>query len=305
MKMFKRTAAVLLAVILVTAAVCSLPMTASAYAKPQNSLTVRAESNFFGDSEAFYSDLSQYEDENGDVFITVRFNMLARGKFLVNFDLGELTWDPSVLEWKEAYNMYERKLPRGGSVTLFDMFPVVAETGFGTGTYNSFDDKNCGRVVGNFTAVAPAAKAYGAGDTPVTVVKAVFKVLDRTAGATTVNCLMEDIAVCDDTVKQPYAQDKLVHEFVAVAANAHMAEKAVLIAPDTQAPVVGDVDGSGTLTINDVTLAQRMLCEFTGEDGKPLYDETDARLFAAADINGDGVFNVHDITAAQRILAEF
>ena len=62
MKMFKRTAAVLLAVILVTAAVCSLPMTASAYAKPQNSLTVRAESNFFGDSEAYsgYSPLEMW-----------------------------------------------------------------------------------------------------------------------------------------------------------------------------------------------------------------------------------------------------
>lgn len=305
MKHFKRTAAVLLAVILCVTAVCSLPMTATAYAKPDNSLTVKVASNFFGSAEAFYSDLEQFEDENGDVYITVQFNLLARGKYLINFDLGELTWDPSVLEWKEAYNQYYYTF-RNKEYHRLNLFPVVSENGFGTGVYNTFGDNNGGRVIGNHTGVSPAAKAYGAGNTPVSVVKAVFKVLDRTAGVTTVNCKMEVLGLCDDTVKQPEARDRIVNDYVVDEALAdELTERGIVISPASQAPLTGDVDGNGEFDINDVTLSQRMLCEFNGADGKPLYDETDAQLFAAADVNGDGVFNVYDITAAQRMLAEF
>ena len=302
MKLFKRTSAVLLAFVLIAVAVCGLPMTASAYSAPENaSLTVRAESEFFGSAEAFYSDLSQYEDESGNVFVTVEFKMRASGKYLVNFDMGELTWDPDVLEWKEEYNKIKK-----GRITLFDLFPVIAENGFGTGTYNSFGDSNGGRVVGNHTGIAPAAKAYSANNGEVTFVKAVFKVLDRTAGVTTVRCHMEEVSLCDDTIAQPYAQYKPVtREVINSEVADALTERSVKITPETQVAVKGDTDGDGTMTINDVTNLQQMLCEFTDAEGHPLFDETDATLFYTADINGDGKFNVHDITAAQRILAEF
>lgn len=76
-------------------------------------------------------------------------------------------------------------------------------------------------------------------------------------------------------------------------------------APPPVKPVIpGDVDGDGVLTVGDVTLLQRYLAEFTA-DGKPMFDVTDERVFAAADYNGDGSIDVMDVTAMQRGLAEF
>ena len=76
---------------------------------------------------------------------------------------------------------------------------------------NTFGDNNGGRIVGNYTSVQPAAYATEEDNvSPVTVVRAVFKVLDREAGETTVNLLMDTLSLCDDSVKEPYSQNVLV-----------------------------------------------------------------------------------------------
>ena len=57
----------------------------------------------------------------------------------------------------------------------------------------------------------------------------------------------------------------------------------------------GDVNGDGTVNINDATDIQRHLAE--------LKTLTDSEL-AAADTNGDGKVNINDATHLQRFLAE-
>ncbi len=60
-------------------------------------------------------------------------------------------------------------------------------------------------------------------------------------------------------------------------------------------PVMGDLDGDGVLTVEDVTVLLRFLAE---------YDELTPEQLLLADVTGDGKVNVLDITAMQRIIAE-
>ncbi len=67
--------------------------------------------------------------------------------------------------------------------------------------------------------------------------------------------------------------------------------------PSTEPEIIkGDVDGDGSVTINDVTMIQRALAE---------YITLDAAQLKAADVNGDGFVNIKDATKIQRVLAEF
>ena len=60
--------------------------------------------------------------------------------------------------------------------------------------------------------------------------------------------------------------------------------------------ILGDVDGDGTVTVNDVTALQMYLAEY--------FDPTPEQL-AAADVNRDAKVNIRDVTQLQRFLAEF
>lgn len=62
------------------------------------------------------------------------------------------------------------------------------------------------------------------------------------------------------------------------------------------AVIIGDVDGDGTVTVNDVTALQMYLAEY--------FEPTPEQL-AAADVNRDGKVNIRDVTQLQRFLAEF
>ena len=64
---------------------------------------------------------------------------------------------------------------------------------------------------------------------------------------------------------------------------------------DYAAPLLGDVDGDGAVTINDATRIQRALAEL------PIPLEIDDRL---ADADGDGIVSVLDATDIQRWLAD-
>lgn len=67
---------------------------------------------------------------------------------------------------------------------------------------------------------------------------------------------------------------------------------------------VGDVDKNGKVNINDATMLQRHLAEFTDAEGKRIIDEADTELVKRADANRDNKISVLDVTEIQRYVAE-
>ena len=168
--------------------------------------TLVATSNLFPEKANYYDDLDTYQDENGDVFVTVDYDMCAPGKYLINIDVDELTWDPEVLEFKEAYNTMGT-----GRSAKFTIFPFAYEQGLGAGMVNTFGDNNGGRIVGNYTSVQPAAYASNEDGSAVTVVRAVFKVLKKDPGTvTTVNLKLDTLSLDDETATEPSSKYSLV-----------------------------------------------------------------------------------------------
>ena len=295
MKRMKKALAVLLTAALLFSLTALLPTGVSAAAQPK--LTVKTQSNLFPAAEAAYYDLSTMEDENGDVFVTVEFKLAAEGKYLINLDLEGLLWDPAVLEWKEEYNMFG-----SGRNRRLDLFPFAAENNYGAGITNSFGDNNGGKVIGNFTSVMPAAYAYNEDGSAITLVRGVFKVLDREAGETTVTCAMKSLGLCDDTIHQPYTQYRPIVSGEVNNDDIALVTCSTVITPAAQQRVVpGDFDGDGELTINDITNLQRLLCGFSDVP----FDIDDPDFIALADVNGDGKVNIKDVTELQRALAGF
>ena len=226
---------------------------------PQGAFTVKATSNFFPETSNTYYNLTELEDENGDVFVTVEYKLLAENKYLINLDLDELTWDPSVLELKSEYNTYGT-----GRDKVDDIFPFAAENGFGGGVVDFFGDNNGGRITGNYTSVSPAAYAYNEDGSAVTVVKAVFKVLDRTAGETTVNCVMDTLSLCDDTLEEPRAQYVPVGNSQISDEDYDKASYSTLISPDGQeAPEETTVEET---TVEDTTVEETTVEDTTVEE---------------------------------------
>ena len=209
--MFKKIHAVLLAAIMIVS-MAAITVTSAFAAEPTKTFTLETTSNFFPSDTNTYSNLDSYEDENGDVFVSVEYQMKAPDKYLINVQMDELTWDPNVLEFKEAYN----KVGKGKSAKL-NVFAFAVTQGQGTGVVNTFDDTNAGRIVGNYTQIMNPALAYDMDDdenyTPVTVVKAVFKVLDRDATKTTVNCVIHTLSLDDDDDTKPRSKYSVVDSY--------------------------------------------------------------------------------------------
>ena len=67
---------------------------------------------------------------------------------------------------------------------------------------------------------------------------------------------------------------------------------------------VGDVDKNGKVNIDDATMLQRHLAEFTDAEGNSIIDETDTETVKRADANRDGTVSILDITEIQRYVAE-
>ena len=255
-KTLQKAAALLLTALLLLGLFSAVPVSAA----QEQPFVLKVASNFFPETKTRYYDLSALEDENGDVFITVCFDMYAADKYLINLDLDGLTWDPSVLEFKEAYNME------------------------GTG-------RN-GRVAGNYTNIMPPAHAYNDDGTPVTIVRATFRVLDRAAAETTVACDINTLSLCNAGILEPLYM--LYHNSIPDESLFWMADRSVAVSPIQR----GDVNGRDGFTISDVTLLQMFLAEFNVET-----DFSDPLVFEQADFNADGVLSVRDITAMQRDVA--
>ena len=284
----KKLLSVLLAVVMLcTAASC---YAASAATTESHVLNVISESNFFPTVKNTYYDISQLEDENGDIFLTFEYKLNAPQMYVINVDIDELVWDSNVLEWKREYNLYGT-----GRNARVNMFPFVVEPGLGAGVINQTSDS---RIVGNFSAVQPAVYAYNEDGTPVTLVKAVFKLLDKNAKTVTVRCNMDTVSYCDEDEEEPEAR------YIAVSGcdigdSYDMGSYSSFISPGEQA-MVGDADGNGKVNISDATAIQRHLAEF--DDAT--YDLSDKKMLTTLDANYDGRVNVKDVAAVQRYAAE-
>ena len=68
---------------------------------------------------------------------------------------------------------------------------------------------------------------------------------------------------------------------------------------------IGDLNGDDSVTIEDATLIQRFLAEYTNDDGSPLLDVNSELVQFLGDLNRDGRISVKDVTELQRFLAEF
>ena len=197
-KSLLRGASVLLTAVMLFALAALAPIGVSA---TDTGMTIHATSNIFQNSDITVSDWTAYEDENNDAFVTVDFKLCAADKYLIGIELDELTWDKNVLEFKEAYNMVGT-----GRNAVSTIFPFGYSRGCGTGTVNTFGDTNYGRLVGNYSSVQPAAYASEEDGSPITAVRATFKVLDKTATEITVNCSVETLSLCDAPNDKPYVQ---------------------------------------------------------------------------------------------------
>ena len=160
---------------------------------PGEGFTVIATSNLFPRTSQTITDFSSYENEAGEAFIEVEYKLNGENMSLINVQ-NELTWDNTVLEYKEAYNTVDGQL---------NFYPFAVSQNKGTGVVNTFGDTNNGRIVANYTKIDSPAYAYEEDGSPVTVVKAVFKIIDRTAGETTVNCNVNNLSLDDDNAEQP------------------------------------------------------------------------------------------------------
>jgi hypothetical protein len=157
---------------------------------------------------------------------------------------------------------------------------------------STYGDNNGGKVAGNYTNIMPPAHAYNDDGTAVTIVRATFRVLDRAAAETTVACNINTLSLCDAGSPEPLYM--LYHNCVPDESLFWMADRSVSVSPVQR----GDVNGSDSFTILDVTLLQMFLADFNVET-----DFSDPLVFEQADFNADGILNVRDITAMQRDVA--
>ena len=293
--MFKKIHAVLLAAIMVVS-MAAITVTSAFAAEPTKTFTLETTSNFFPSATNTYSNLDSYADENGDVFVSVEYQLKAPDKYLINLQMDELTWDPNVLEFKEAYN----KVGKGKSAKL-NIFAFAVAQGQGTGVINTFDDANGGRIVGNYTQIMNPALAYDVDDddnyTPVTVVKAVFKVLDREATSTTVNCVIHTLSLDDDDNTMPDSNYKVVDSYIIPDEYTSMYTNTTDVTPEGEdiKPVqkykIGDLNGDKAIDVLDATIIQKAAADkVTITNGQK----------RTADVNNDGAADVLDAADIQR-----
>ena len=195
---FLKLTSVLLTAVMLLGVLAAAPFTASA---EDNGLTVIATSNLFEESQTTVTSWTNYENKQKEVYVAVEYTIRATDKYLIGLELDKLTWDPAVLEYKESYNMV-----KVGRNEVLNLFPFAVSQGCGAGTYNTFGDNNGGKLVGNYSSVSPAAYASEEDESAVVAVKAIFRVLNRDAGSTTVNCSVETLSLSDITNTHPYVQ---------------------------------------------------------------------------------------------------
>ena len=242
--------------LLITAVLLFSVMAAAPFAvsADENGLTINATSNLFDESQTTVTTWTDYENKKGEVYVTVDFTLHSANKYIIGIELDELTWDPAVLEYKKSYNTLT------DNSRVLNLFPFAVSRGCGQGTYNIFGDNNGGRLVGNYSSVSPAAEAFDENGNAAVAVRAVFRVLDRNAVSTTVNCSVETLSLCDKANEHPYVQYLPVNRKVVNDEAGNWAEYGSSVAPIYPKPYLrgksltigdGDVDVNFFLYIKE------------------------------------------------------
>ena len=141
-KLTRKAIALVLSAALMVSLFALVPSVSAAEKEPQ--LVIKTESNFFPVTQNTYYDLSELEDENGDIFITFEFKICAQGKYLINLDIDQVCWDNTVLEWKAEYN--QKKVGRYNRLYIL---PFAVDSNLGGGMYNTFGE-NSGRLIAKY-----------------------------------------------------------------------------------------------------------------------------------------------------------
>ena len=163
-----------------------------------DTFSVIANSNFFPKNISMYSDISQFEDESGEVYISAEYKICAHEKYLISVNLEKLTWDNRVLEFKEGYNKEGT-----GRSAKFTIFPFAYSLGLEAGNINTFGDNNSGQLTGEFSSTSPAAYGDEEDGSAITVVRATFKVIDKNADITIINCNIDSLSLDDIYSNEP------------------------------------------------------------------------------------------------------
>ena len=293
--MIKKFLSVLLAAIMAFTIVAGTVSSASA-AGTEKPFTVKVTSNIFPEQINSYKDINMYKDENGDVFITVECKLYAPEKIVINFDLNELSWDPEVLEYKNAYNYVTvNKRQR------LNIFPFLVENN-STAVVNDFGDENCGRMVGNYTNVTYCPYAYNGDEngntSPITFCKFIFKVLDKDALYTNVNVDFRTISLCDEDEPEPWSMYPIINWRGVDPELASLYETETNIYPkgDVETTfLIGDVNNDKRVDILDSAMVQKYASDKT--------DLTDKQKILA-DVNDDGNVDILDAADIQKYASE-
>ena len=131
------------------------------------------------------------------------------------------------------------------------------------------------------------------------MIKAKFKVIDRSAASAEVTCDIDTISLDDDDNPQPYSRypvivccelDNSLTSLYTV--DTQITPKGTELVPSIKK---GDVNGDGEVNISDATDIQRYAAKLTVLSGSSL---------KAADVNGDGTVNINDSTVIQKYVAK-
>ncbi len=293
--MIKKLNAVLISVVMLLAAFS----VNSVFAAEQNGFTVNATSNAFPSQISVYKDINRFADKNGDIFISVEFKLCAPGKSLVNFDIRDLAWNPDVLEFKEVYNSVNVD---GNSV--LDVFPFINEQhSTGISLINTFGDSNSGRLLGSFSNVNKDSYAYRVNESgemlPVTLVKAVFKLIDKTAADTEVSLNLVTLSLNDEDSTEPESFYAVISKGFINKEYLSVFETYTEINPDEASSepklTVGDVNGDGSIDVLDATLIQKYTVDKIALTNNQLI---------VSDVNDDGVTDVLDSNQIQKFTVD-
>ena len=175
----------------------------AATADAASAFKIEATSNLFPAKTAEYSDINSYADDNGDIYVTVDYDLCAPGKSILNYQINNISWDPEVLEFDMEANTVQ-----GDRNEFFNLHPLLTEQGFAGGfIYNTnFIDE--GWIACNFSNISAINRlyAYDSDDNenpvPGTFVRLVFKVIDPAAASTNVNLNVVQLALDDEVTPE-------------------------------------------------------------------------------------------------------
>ncbi len=275
--------------------------TASVFAADDNSFTVYQTSNLFPDKTAFYKDVNTLKDENGDIYITVDYDIFAVNKMIVNFQMNKIEWDPDVLSFETVKNSVN-----ADGTDILNIHPILTEQGYGSAPVINTMFSEDGKVVSNYSNISSAnrALAYSYDDSgnpvPGTLIRVVFKVIDPTVAETTVNLDMCMLSLDDEDSNQPNSKYRVIDWNEVNSVYLEAANLNTRISPEEEGSAepsakIGDVNFDGIIDIFDASAVQKYSVDKLSLTEEQLY---------VADVNDDEEINVLDALDIQKFTVD-